>query len=326
MAYTKEPRKITKHQFASTTTVDGSRIDGCMDDVENRVNNVQHGDIDTAWVQTVFHAGWQPKGRAFPYLIANPENTYDFKHHYPWLAVKNVVDVAEGQLTQDSSGTLTTAPESVQNLFRLKGYENENGGSIYGGSTYDLTMQSPYVANVVNRWTWRRAWSTSFYFTEPSVISQISLIVRADGADSILGTNRPYQYVHSTTKKYGALIVDVADPNSTEDASLATQEYLRSEFPFDGTAFNFHGAEVFASGFDDMLPKVGATGTMPYGRMDGIALIDEVNIPVPANSRVRVSVVIPGSMKFNATSGIQDSHMSFWNPWSLTMHVLERVA
>jgi hypothetical protein len=324
VAYTKEPRKITKHQFASTTTVDGSRIDACMDDVEHRVNNLEHGDIDTAWVQNVFHAGWQPKGRTFPYDSDSPEDMYAFKHHYPWIPVKNTVDTPEGQLTLDSSNNLTTAPESVQNLYRFKGYENKNGKSVIPNS-YDLALQTPYVSSAYDRWEWRRGWSTSFYFTEPSVITQISMIVRADGSDSILGTNRPYQHVNSLTNNYGTVLLDVADPNSTEDKQLDSQEYLRSEYPFDGLSFNYHGADVFAAGFADMLPSVASSGTMPYGRMDGIASIDEVNIPVAANSRVRLTVIIPGSLQYNGTNGVQTTHMSFWNPMSLTMHVLERV-
>tara|TARA_R110001599_G_scaffold78266_3_gene212884 strand:+ start:3687 stop:4664 length:978 start_codon:yes stop_codon:yes gene_type:complete len=324
VAYTKEPRKITKHQFASTTTVDGSRIDACMDDVEQRVNALEHGDIDTAWTQTVFHAGWQPKGRTFPYTADDKEDMYEFKHHYPWLAVKNPTSTPEGQLTFDSSNSLTTAPTSVQNLYRFKGYENKSGGAVIPDS-YDLALLTPYISASTNRWEWRRGWSTSFYFTKPAIITQVSMIVRADGADSILGTNRPYQHVNDLDKNHGTLLLDVADPNSTEDKQLDSQEYLRTEYPFDGLSFNYHGAEVFDSGFTDMMPSVKSGQTMPYGRMDGIASIDEVNIPVPANSRVRLSVIIPGSMQYNETNGVQTTHMSFWNPMSLTMHALERV-
>ena len=324
MSYQKEPRKITKEQFASTTTVDGSRIDECMEDVVNRVNNVQKGDIDTAWTQTAFHAGWQPKGRTFPWDADDPEDTYNFKHHYPWLSVKNTVDTPEGQLTLDSSNNLTSAPDKVQNLYRFKGYENKNGGAVISTQS-DLALQSPYISSSYKRWRWRRGWSTLFYFVEPVIISQISMIVRADGPDSPLGNNRPYKFTTNNSNHYGTLLLDVADPNSTEDKQLDTQEYIRTEYPFEGNVFNYHGADVFGSAFPDMIPSVKVGGSMPYGRMDGIAVIDEVNIPVPANSRVRLSVIIPGSMMFNGTNGVQDTHMSFWNPMSLTMHVLERV-
>ena len=130
MAYTKNPRKVTKHQFASSTTVDGSRLDDCMEDVETRFNALEHGDIDTKWVQTVFHAGWQPKGRTFPYDSANKQNMFDFKHHYPWMAVKNPTDTPQGQVTLAADDSATTTPDSVQNLYRLKGYENSQGGSV----------------------------------------------------------------------------------------------------------------------------------------------------------------------------------------------------
>lgn len=183
MAYTKEPRKITKHQFASTTTVDGSRIDACMEDVEQRVNNVEHGDIDTAWVQNVFHAGWQPKGREFPFVTLKPEDTYDFKHHYPWLAAKNEIATDGGQLTLDSSDNVTTAPDSALNLFRLKGYDNGDGNAVHT-TLSDNLLKSPFNSTTYNRMAWQRVWTTSFYFRKPTVITQISLIIRADGADS----------------------------------------------------------------------------------------------------------------------------------------------
>ena len=327
MAYTKNPRKVTKHQFASSTTVDGSRLDDCMEDVETRFNALEHGDIDTKWVQTVFHAGWQPKGRTFPYDSANKQNMFDFKHHYPWMAVKNPTDTPQGQVTLAADDSATTTPDSVQNLYRLKGYENSQGGSVIPNS-YDEVILTPYVAASYNRWEWRRAWSTTFFFTEPSIITQISMIIRADGTDSILGVKRPYQYTYSSAANYGSILLDIADPNSTEDKQLDTQEYIRSEYPFDAIPFNYHATEVFAtSAWSDMLPSVdaAASGTMPFGRPDGIASIDEVNLPVAANSRVRLTVVIPGSLQFDATAGTETTHMAFWNPMSLTMHALERV-
>jgi len=331
MAYTKDPRKITKHQFASTTTVDGSRIDACMQDVEDRFNSIQKGDIDTAWVQNVFHAGWQPKGRSFPYDADARSGMYNFKHHYPWLAVKNDTGSPEGQLTLDSSNNLTTAPISVQNTYRFKGYENKIGGAVVS-EEYDLTTQTPYVSSAYNRWAWRRGWSTTFFFTEPTIVTQLSLIMRADGSDSSLGTNRPYQYAPDWADvegnaEFGTLLLDVADPNSTEDKELDSQEYVRTSFPFDYMPFNYHATDVFGSSYSDMIPSVKSGGTVAAcGRMDGIAVIDEVNIPVPANSRVRLTVIIPGSIKYSGTSGAQSTQMSFWNPISLTMHVLERVA
>jgi len=325
LAYTKNPRKITKHQFASSTTVDGSRLDGCMEDVETRFNALEHGDIDTQWVQTVFHAGWQPKGRTFPYSSDDPEDMYDFKHHYPWMAVKNAASTPEGQVTLASNDAATTTPDNVQNLYRLKGYENSRGGSVIP-TAYDEALLTPYVSSSKNRWRWRRGWSTTFFFTEPSIITQISMIMRADGTDSLLGTKRPYQYTYSSVSNYGSILLDVADPNSTEDKQLDTQEYIRSEYPFDALPFNYHATEVFGPSFSDMLPAViGSGATVPFGRPDGIASIDEVNIPVAANSRVRLTVVIPGSLPFDGDDGDELTHMAFWNPMSLTMHVLERV-
>ena len=332
MAYTKEPRKVTKHQFATSTTVDGSRIDACMDDVTDRFNNIQKGDVGTAWVQNVFHCGWQPKARFFPYSGANPENMYDFKHHYPWLSVKNDASTPEGQLTLDSSNNLTTAPASVQNTYRLKGYDNTHGGATTT-SLYDLALQDPYIGgagDAYNRLKWRRAFSWPIYFQNPVVISQVSLIIRADGSDSSLGTNRPYQYEPDWTNlevPKGSVIIDVADPASTEDKSLDTQEYIRSDYPFDYLPFNYHTTNVFTPTYNDMLPSVKAAGSVNVcGHMDGIASIDEINMPLASDSRVRVSVVIPGSLEFDSLTGVESSHMSFWNPMSLTVHVLERIS
>lgn len=109
----------------------------------------------------------------------------------------------------------------------------------------------------------------------------------------------------------GSVILDVDDPNSTEDKQLNSQEYIRSRYPFDGLPFNYHMADIVSGGFVDMMPTVKSTGTMPYGSIDGIASIDEVNIPLAADSRVRLAVVIPGSLLYNSSTGAQDTHMSF---------------
>ena len=306
MAYKKSPRKITGHQFAKGTTIDGGRLDDCMEDISSRWNEVPGGDIEPRWTQTVFHAGWQPKG--LPY----PGPAFTWKHHYPWLTVKNSIAGGNNWLAVATDDSLTTAPDSVQNVYRLKGYANNNNNAVVPGSADDEYPD-------LNRFGWRRAATTALYFSRPAIITQMSMLIRADGADSILGTNRPYQYTYSAALDavHGAVLLDVDDPTNTEDRSLNTKEFARSQYAFRALPFNEHASSVFvANTFPDMFPSVHATGTMPYGRPDGIAMVEETNIPLPADSRVRFTVVIEDQ---------RGSHVPFYKPYSLTIHALEMV-
>ena len=151
MSWKKHPRHLTDEQFSDSTTIDGNRLDNAMSDIVRRFNAVEKGDIANRFVQTQFVAGWSPQQASVS------------KHRWPWLDTLNLSSVVAG-----------TAPDSVNNRFRTKGY-------------YTLGMDSSLATGA----TW--SWSTSYYFHKPAVMTDFVLtlqIVRQRPARGRCGERR----------------------------------------------------------------------------------------------------------------------------------------
>lgn len=120
--------RVFKNQFSDGTTVDGSRLQECLDEIENRVNNIPAGDIKTRYLQQTIHCGFA--------------NIQALSVQYPWQNMFNeAADVVGG------------SDEFVVNPRRLKGCYNPDvspaGATQYEWQT-NIAFRKPVVIRAIH--------------------------------------------------------------------------------------------------------------------------------------------------------------------------------
>lgn len=293
MAYKKHPRHVTQEQFADSTTVDGDRIDSAMESFERQTNKVPQGDIETKWTPTMFVAGWTPQ-----------RNTTTPIHHWPWLPSINTSDwVMAG----------STIPTHFNNFERVKGYEIPGVNPL----AVNNFLASQYI------------WTTSFYVTRPSVVTNIDILLHTDSpvrastrhfTNSFeYGSPPPQGYANTDASEDFSFSLHVDAPTSTENRMLNEIELIRSQFTVKESTFSYSG---FPASYTDMTPS-----SYPGGPPFGVLCQTDVDVPLHQNSRVRLSLVIPPVI---ASANL--AYGSSWGstPWyrqhfTAVLHMLEEV-
>lgn len=244
-------RRFTKDQFTSGGTIDGNRIARTLDGLVRRFNALQRADVEAAWVETKYVAH---------YRGAQP--SVGTQEYYPFIRT----DAAA------MSSISETLPEPAQR-WRHKGIDVE-------GLPYDTSS---------GLLGWQYAWTHSFWFEKPVVLQRATAFLQTDSAfpnDWLFpdpGAPPPGNTAGAYCKDI-QLLVYVANPFITENATQDSVELLRRDFFANEQFFSEQGA--VASG-GTMLP---AANGDPQG-----VLIDfefhEVNIP--SKSRVYFALVLP---------------------------------
>lgn len=302
MAYRKHPRHMTDQQFSDSTTIDGSRIDAAMEDIERHFNNVPQGDIRTKWVATSYVMSWSP----------TPTGAVLKTHNFPWMKSVN-----------DTTTTVGVAPDSFANPFRVKGFD------IPG------IVPEPQSSSSATQEQQRQYHSTvAVEFNKPAIITHVDVMLLVDdragrGATSYANT---YQYgatktppgfaANSNSKDFN-FTIQVDAPTGPEDRQLNPIEMIRHDFTLNmSQASNvpWPGAGVF----DDMSPS-----GFPSLGFSGVVEKIEGPFPIHRNGRARLTMTIPPSIGTAATRPYDSS----WGtePWAtqqfnVTMHVLEELS
>ena len=105
--------RIIREQFSEGTTIDSDRIQGALDTVEDRINEIPRGDILPRYVEQTVHLGFLPGSLTTP---------SDF---YPW-----------GPLYNSSNWVTAAGLSNVENELRVKGCYNSNIASPSTGDQY----------------------------------------------------------------------------------------------------------------------------------------------------------------------------------------------
>lgn len=125
--------RIIREQFSEGTTIDSDRIQGALDTVEARINEIPRGDILPRYVEQTIHAGFTPSRGV---VGSNPEVVF----YGPWNPIRN------------TSGNVAAAGvDKIENPVRIKGCYNVSVG----------TADSQY------------AWSTSVNYIKPCIITEL---------------------------------------------------------------------------------------------------------------------------------------------------------
>lgn len=135
-------RNITKHQFSVNTTIDGNRIEGALQDVQDRFNSLQFKDVD-AWYENRFHFATTPA------LITT--QAADFVTYTPWVYIDR------SKMPNDIDG------EAPNNPFRFKGcgrLDPEDGTPDFNETNfYDMAW----------------FWTTTKFFDVPTILNDFTI-------------------------------------------------------------------------------------------------------------------------------------------------------
>lgn len=304
-------RRLTREQFADGTTIDGNRLEGALDDIVNRVNAVEIGDIERRFFQTQYVGGYMPMPVKAPALVlADDVGVQDV---FPWMDVYN----GKVTTTNNASDALVTPPNGFQNRYRMKGTFND-----------DIDPERVDAGYKPNQFVW----TSGIPFIRPSIIIGVSVFIHVDGveysnnlrySDGGLDPEPPDHKVAGGTLVDFAVELSVDNPVTQELRKLNDIEYHRINFRFNSRRFSNIGGvngSTTSRAATDMSPAhpVNSGGTKTPG---GMWLDDQnLNIPVHENARVRLSFLIP---EYNSSApqsgwGTGDTYQGQYWSWAVT--------
>jgi hypothetical protein len=304
MPYQKHNRYISDEQFSDETTIDGSRMDNAMQDVQDLVNSIPKGDLENRYTQTQFVMGWSP---------SNTWRQNEADTGLPWLnAVNSDLDLAT------VTGGTPGPPESYQNPQRAKGYATRAISPALPESFIESYAGKQYI------------WATPIHFNKSVIIQSLKLFLLTD-SNSGSGLY-PYQNSFGITYDSGAttenakdlsvqIIVDRPAGYGSEDRRLNQVLANKQGFEIANSKIN----QTVAAPTADMFPD-----PYPGGNLKGAYCDVTVNEPIPSGSRIRVCVIIPDYSGLVGIASGWDSASGAEKPWlaqyySATLTVLEEL-
>jgi len=305
-------RRLTREQFADGTTIDGNRLEGALDDVVNRVNAVQIGDLKRRFFQTQYVGGYMPMPkRAYGDVLLGAPGVQDV---FPWLPVYNGRETTTNAAADD----FVTPAAGFSNRYRMKGTFND-----------DIEPERIDAEYLFDQFVW----SSSMFFFRPCVVVGVSVFVHVDGVeyenDLAYSAGAPPEHkTPSGTLRDFVAELSVDNPVSQEARNLNDIEYHRVNFRFDSRRFSnlggVNGTEPGSHTPTDMSPAhpVNDGEVLTLG---GMWLDDQnLNIPIHEGARVRLNFLIP---QYGGVypSGWDDGDTYQGQYWSWTLTVLEEI-
>lgn len=333
MAWKKHNRHVTQEQFSDGTTIDGSRVERSLQELEEHVNEVPKGDVRNRFTQTQFVSGWMPHAEAwadgsdytgstsgnYNAELGVRESTGLVGTMFPFLPVYN----SEKNLSQI---TPIVEPSSYTNKHRHKGYETSG---IPINPTNGFGLEQTGGGNVpaqIYEESGQYAWQNSWSFKKPVIIKNLTLFMITDNYDnsSYTSTKRdvmPFRndwvfdnppansppYSVGSYSEDVSIEISVDDLFLSENRSLNNAEIIKQRFAV-GQDNVTQIAQPIETATTDMKPNF-----FPGGRVDGVYISINCETPVPQDSRVRASLMLPKYNKQTSTSYVHGGWKSV--PW-----------
>ena len=325
MAWRKHNRHVSEQQFADSTTIDGSRVEDALQDVEDHVNEVPEGDIKQRFMQTQIVAGYSPHAEGWVdgtddratvlnvMPLSAEQSTAVTGAMFPWLPVYN----SAKNLSQIAP---VVTPDRFTNPHRIKGYrvpgvsiEPEEGFGFEQGPTGAGTVIPEPIYEETGQYAWEMSWA----FKKPVVVAKVTIFLLTDDItnNAILAaeaaqvarmpfrndflfdnppvSNPPYSANSPSEDLLVQLSVD--DLFLREDRSLASVELTRHRFQItkeNVTQIAWSTASP-AYEMEPMVAFAAGIGSYPGGQPSGCVVDLDCDIPVPEDSRARLSIMIP---------------------------------
>ena len=264
-------REITKEQFSNNTTIDGSRIESALADVQDRINSVPFRNVD-CWTENKFCWGFTPKlGAGLDQAFEGGPFSFIFRSEMP---------------------NAYPSGEAPNNHFRFKGasiLDPNTGLPVGRTNTYDLSW----------------FWTSTQYFTTPSIIKDFTVFgIFDDRTDRTIALNESW-FTNDWKNSGGTFLNDfhlwilVDNPLNVGDTFIRNAETHTWGASSVGLLMNPHPDEgaiptTYISG-----GQVQYNPTFPNANVQKInanaVRLHNLNIPVFSNSRVRFVLGLPAT-------------------------------
>lgn len=255
-------RELTKEQFVKGGTIDGRRLNKAIKEIVSKLNQLDRGYIAEKWTEGRIVRNWRPC-----------QDRVD--DSWPWLRAFNTeADIYTGAGDQ----------EDISNPHREKGYYTpgiaESDPDYIPGTT-----AAQYI------------WSESLYFSQPAILLgwDLFMLVTANSAlllgylnDWVYGANdlKPEGVDEGDPRRDMSLHIAVDSPLDQEDRSLSS--LVACKYEFSQREARLTQADWPLAGWVDGYPA-----SFAQNPLRGLYVHHPLYIPIHANSRVRVSIVIP---------------------------------
>jgi len=299
MAWRRHNRNLTHEVFYDGTTIDGSRLEKALRVIKDKFNKVPKGDVENRFVAVQYHAGFSPQ-----------LHSATAAHNFPWLKIDN----------RDVYGV--QPPGAPHNVLRLKGTRVPG---IYLNAGYGSGTGIQY------------AWSRTFAFKKPVVVDSISILLQVEPNGPFQGDSAsagPYEYTNPPPPGYAnadltadvIVLMDVFNPTTPEDAVMTNVEYVRRRWVVERELFTLFASGATGTGWDDMFPTFDSGDVSNVRPLDGRLMEDrDLNIPIHAGAKVRLSIVIPEYDGTVVGRGSWGTVPWYLQAWSTTLTVLEEL-
>lgn len=266
-------RTITKHQFSDQTTIDGNRIEGALQDVQNRFNSFEFKDID-AWVEVPYY--WANT----PALVDSSQNNDIYYGPWAW--------VFRSYMPNDLDN------EPPNNPFRIKSCSRtdpDTGLPIYPPSS-EVSFDTGWL------------WTTTKYFDKPTIINDFTVMGLFDAAldDTDLGkidggyyfNNKWYDEPSEEWFRHVMIWIIVDNPLNTGDTFIRNNEVHMWGFD-EGTFIMSNNLGVVPVNYTYGQNITWRPDAVVDRTNGGAFRLQNLNIPLFSGSRVRFVVGLPGA-------------------------------
>src|SRR3990167_1902946 len=255
-------REFTKAQFSDFTTIDGNRLDSALDDLLRRFNAVRKGDRRRRWVPQKVVGHYMPTSHPDPVVARLAQE----QEQAPWLYTEN-----------QASTTVGALPAAFANPQRFKGYRNPRIRWV--GSPDDHTL----------------AWTVALAFKRPIIVTSVSVVLARDAFypnDWVWDLGTPAGYPAPPTLGSGMtdffVELSIDNPFQPENRRLNEPEVHRIGMNLADEQINRDlPVSGGGGGFTDFTPP------SPTVLACVAVLFRNRNVPIPRDSRVRFTMIIP---------------------------------
>ena len=273
MVYDPALRKASKEQFAEGCSIDGLRVDKAMEEIVHRHNHIRRGDLKTRYVRQTYSWGWEPPTEDG--AITETEDRPATK--MPFIRSHNSErDVYGSPSPPDDYAT------NGENPWRNKGFDVTTINPEQDPDPTVTVTHDQYV------------WTTAIAFSQPVVLDSIYLLLAVDDTYSNNfkypnpagpGLISPATQITDQEDYITDLVVQMQADSSLgyNNATLSDLMVNKWNFRADSALFRQYtpiGVDMFPNTIINF--------------PDGIVVhLKDLNVPLPSNSRVRFSVIIP---------------------------------
>jgi hypothetical protein len=290
----KSLRHITDEQFSEKTTVDGSRIDKALAESVDHVNSIPTGDVLSRYTETKFAFGYRPD-REYQGCGTGAGTTY-YAHHFPWMQIANNSDLTLGT-AQDAQNPYVVKTVSLNDR-PGHGYSVSNTGPVprtVAGAGNDWIDEwtawaaagtaagaQDYTSTHGPQNGYQYAYTNAWKFNSPAIIDglMISFAYDLHATGSYSKFENPAGTVGADTVGVVLMVDNHFSQELREDSEI---EIAANRYDLRGFKYSY----AAMSGVTDMAPAIASLDKSVIMRWR------DLNIPLHANARVRLSITLP---------------------------------